>query len=1288
MSEIASAQIIQGIESSGNGQRLYADLREKLERGLGADLRAMRVHTGPVADGLARALGAEAFTVGSEVFFRDGAFRPGTPEGLWLLAHEAAHVAQRARGAMAASPWTVSRPGDPSERDADCGAAMVMTGRTWRGLSGAGVSSTMIHRHVSFEHRMLGDGPTKNLVEVSTGGPSRKEFLINQIKLLELWRYDPGKVTETDIKKLCKWIRTVRLGANGLLVTYGELNALPDYLSDAAALDSLDADIVLPILQVIRQEGYNQLTYLLTGEDPNKTFAGAAAQPWKLSLVNNIVETSELDDFTMGLGPAGQDHYQGLLARNACHFAPYSWYRWQASHLIARDLATQAHAKKDQELARRAWIFHGYADHFLEDSFAAGHLVNKTLVMQWFIEWAASHDLFVSDWESIKDITESAQPSLSGKWLYDPAYAGPSNDPQTAQEASALVGRVLASTVAPYGKTGQFAAYQNYLTFLTSAAAQLSAADLHDHYNSHSLWVSSAARTTPYEIWGDDTLFSGANGGTGVAATSETAQMSQQALLDILASGTTSITTEEIRRHFPTKASSSSTGLQDLKTWMTTQKSFCMERFEGFSATLETLLLGLASPRLGVVSQDQDFASVWSRSLPDCGFHPVNMLVHDDRVFAACNGYVYELDPVTSKVVHSLHLTEALAGVATNMATDGTFLYAGVHGYAYGIRLNGDWSRADWSQGLGGTLTYEEVNVLSAGGKLFAGCDGYVYELRPATGDRIHSLHLTATGAGAVTRLAADGTSLYAGVHGYAYGIRLNGDWSRADWSQGLGGKFTYEEVNLLSANAKLFAGCDGYVYELRPATGDRIHSLHLTATGAGSLTRLAADGTSLYAGVHGYAYGIRQNGAWSKPDWSQGLGGKATYDKVSVLTAGGRLFAGCDGYVYQLNPDDGNVQHKLLLTYLVGIGDYDTRLAARGPNLYAGVNGYADKLLVNDVSPTGTLFHASGDSKGWRAWKPNFDGAPQRMQAVCGFSAGSGTTLTFAVGVDGTLYRDWLDKDGWHGWTPDFDKAAKMLDVAGVAGYFGLELFGIGLDGTLWHDHTQGGRWQGWKPDFDRAPKVQAVTVFGEQGTGYPQAFAIGIDGTLYYDRHDSGGWHGWTPNPGGIPVKVSAVYGASLTPSTADLFAIARDGTLYHGYRNAKGWQGWTPGFDGAPKLKAVTGAHTAPFSGEVFGIGLDGTLYRDHADRQGWHGWTPNFDGAPKARAVAGLAVADPAVDIRVFAITADGTLLHDYLDSAGTWHGWSPFGTNSPRASRLVYAQQGPFDTSEVFAISDA
>ena len=99
--------------------------------------------------------------------------------------------------------------------------------------------------------------------------------------------------------------------------------------------------------------------------------------------------------------------------------------------------------------------------------------MNKTLVMQWFIEWAADQSLLpVADWDEIKNMTAARQPDLAGPWLYDPAYQGPSNDPQTAQEAATLVDRILASTVAADGPTPKTVTYQNYLTMLTSAATQ------------------------------------------------------------------------------------------------------------------------------------------------------------------------------------------------------------------------------------------------------------------------------------------------------------------------------------------------------------------------------------------------------------------------------------------------------------------------------------------------------------------------------------------------------------------------------------------------------------------------------------------------------------------------------------------------------------------------------------------------------------------------------------------------------------------------------------------------
>jgi hypothetical protein len=78
-----------------------------LEAGLGADLSSVRVHTGGEADHLARSVDAVAFTTGSAIFFRSGAYNPGTSVGLHLLAHEATHTMQQAAGPVA---WSAEGP--------------------------------------------------------------------------------------------------------------------------------------------------------------------------------------------------------------------------------------------------------------------------------------------------------------------------------------------------------------------------------------------------------------------------------------------------------------------------------------------------------------------------------------------------------------------------------------------------------------------------------------------------------------------------------------------------------------------------------------------------------------------------------------------------------------------------------------------------------------------------------------------------------------------------------------------------------------------------------------------------------------------------------------------------------------------------------------------------------------------------------------------------------------------------------------------------------------------------
>jgi hypothetical protein len=105
----------------GRGRRLDAGVSTHLEAALGDRMDDVRVHTDEHAAALTRAVSARAFTVGSDIFFSSGEYRPDSPAGAELIAHEAAHVAQQ-RGAPLSGPLAVSRPGDALEREAEAAA--------------------------------------------------------------------------------------------------------------------------------------------------------------------------------------------------------------------------------------------------------------------------------------------------------------------------------------------------------------------------------------------------------------------------------------------------------------------------------------------------------------------------------------------------------------------------------------------------------------------------------------------------------------------------------------------------------------------------------------------------------------------------------------------------------------------------------------------------------------------------------------------------------------------------------------------------------------------------------------------------------------------------------------------------------------------------------------------------------------------------------------------------------------------------------------------------------------
>jgi hypothetical protein len=79
---------------SGGGAPLPDAVRTKMEAFYKSDFGDFRIHVGPQAS----AIGAVAFTIGSQIFFAPGQYQPGSPNGQALLGHELAHVVQQRAG--------------------------------------------------------------------------------------------------------------------------------------------------------------------------------------------------------------------------------------------------------------------------------------------------------------------------------------------------------------------------------------------------------------------------------------------------------------------------------------------------------------------------------------------------------------------------------------------------------------------------------------------------------------------------------------------------------------------------------------------------------------------------------------------------------------------------------------------------------------------------------------------------------------------------------------------------------------------------------------------------------------------------------------------------------------------------------------------------------------------------------------------------------------------------------------------------------------------------------------
>jgi ribosomal protein S18 acetylase RimI-like enzyme len=100
----SAAQLRPGIDAfpvdlrpKSGGWPLPREVRQKMEKAMGANFSDVRIHVGPEA----AAIGAIAFTWGSDIHFAPGQYNPHTPHGQFLIGHELTHVVQQRAGRVA-----------------------------------------------------------------------------------------------------------------------------------------------------------------------------------------------------------------------------------------------------------------------------------------------------------------------------------------------------------------------------------------------------------------------------------------------------------------------------------------------------------------------------------------------------------------------------------------------------------------------------------------------------------------------------------------------------------------------------------------------------------------------------------------------------------------------------------------------------------------------------------------------------------------------------------------------------------------------------------------------------------------------------------------------------------------------------------------------------------------------------------------------------------------------------------------------------------------------------------
>ena len=274
----------------------------------------------------------------------------------------------------------------------------------------------------------------------------------------------------------------VPLPINGVTFGYGDIIAMPDFFENPEDLTAAAAGELEALRGNIRRSAEHYRAG--TGEDP------VSDQQWQ---------------------DATGDRYLRLAADNYSHFAPPATVQesFAQQHTDHRARFAQLHQQALRESQRlhlahpsatptleSALVINAFADHFLTDAFASGHLVNKELVIS----------RFRSSFFSGANLT--AEGNAFFERVAERAFRG-----DVAAKFSVLEQYDPTIGIGGVGWHANINSASRFATLLQTAARQepvkianVAIKALHDHLNRAGVQVANGAGAAPWQLHGDEAL--------------------------------------------------------------------------------------------------------------------------------------------------------------------------------------------------------------------------------------------------------------------------------------------------------------------------------------------------------------------------------------------------------------------------------------------------------------------------------------------------------------------------------------------------------------------------------------------------------------------------------------------------------------------------------------------------------------------------------------------------------------------------------------------------------------